>query len=100
MFLEGLRQFSTIRLLGSQDPLDRVGVFSIDFLGHDNAEVSFLLEEDFGILTRCGLHCSPLAHRTFGTYPNGTVRFSFSPATTIDELVYTLDAIGKISQNI
>ena len=36
----------------------------------------FLLEEGFGVLTRVGLHCAPAAHRTLGTYPQGTVRFA------------------------
>ena len=53
-----------------------MGVFSLDFAGRDNAEVAYQLEADYGILTRCGLHCAPAAHKTLGTFPRGTVRFS------------------------
>ena len=52
-----------------------------------------------GIKTRCGLHCSPLAHKTIGTYPNGTVRLSISYFTTKEEINYALSAINKIASN-
>lgn len=96
-FLDGLKEIPLIRLLGSFDPKAHVGVFSVDFLRRDNAEAAFRLEEEFGILTRCGLHCAPFAHRAFRTFPKGTVRFSFSPATTMDELDYTLKAIQTLA---
>jgi selenocysteine lyase/cysteine desulfurase len=74
-----------------------VGVLSVDFPGKDNADVAYRLESEYGILTRCGLHCAPDAHRAFGTFPKGTVRFSFSPATAFDEIDAAVDAIRKLS---
>ena len=47
-------------------------------------------------MTRCGLHCAPNAHRTLGTYPQGTVRFSFGYWNTEEEIDYAADAIGRI----
>ncbi len=96
-FLHTLRDNPHIRILGSSDPEQRVGVVSIDFLRRDNAEVSFLLEEKYGILTRCGLHCAPDAHKAFGTFPKGAVRFSFSPATTEKEVDRAVDAIDSLA---
>ncbi len=96
-FLYSIRDNPHIRILGSSDPERRVGVVSIDFLRKDNAEISFLLEEKYGILTRCGLHCAPDAHRSFGTFPKGTVRFSFSPATTVREIDIAAEAIRALS---
>ena len=96
-FLYSIRDNPHIRILGSSDPERRVGVVSIDFLRKDNAEISFLLEEKYGILTRCGLHCAPDAHRSFGTFPKGTVRFSFSPATTVREIDIAAEAIHALS---
>ncbi len=92
--IEGI---SHIRMLGSTDVKRRVGVFSVDFQRRDNAEVAYRLETGFGILTRCGLHCAPDAHRAFGTFPKGTVRFSFSPATTTDDLQLAAEAIRLLS---
>ena len=85
-----------ICVLGSMDIENRVGVYSVDFLRRDNAEVSYLLETEYGILTRCGLHCAPDAHRSFGTFPKGTVRFSFSPATTLEEIEFAADAVKTL----
>ncbi len=96
-FLYSIRDNPHIRILGTSDPERRVSVFSIDFLRKDNAEISFLLEEQFGILTRCGLHCAPDAHKSFGTFPKGTVRFSFSPATTVREIDIAAEAIHALS---
>ena len=82
-----------LRVLGSDDPVKRVGVVSVDFLRADNAEMAFRLEREYGIQTRCGLHCAPLAHKTLGTFPQGAVRFSVGPFTTFEELDYVHGAV-------
>ena len=96
-FQDAIAEVSNIRILGSKDPDRRVGVYSIDFLRRDNAEISYLLETEYGILTRCGLHCAPDAHRTLGTFPSGTVRFSFSPFTTPEQIEAAAEAIRALS---
>lgn len=96
-FLDGLHGNSHIRVPGPVDAKGRVGVISVDFLRQDNAEVAFQLEEQYGILTRCGLHCAPLAHKTLGTYPEGTVRFSVGYTTTEDEVDTAIQAIHSLS---
>lgn len=85
-----------LRVLGSDDPCNRVGVVSVDFTDADNAEMAFRLEQEYGIQTRCGLHCAPLAHQTLGTFPQGAVRFSISPFTTFGELDYMEGAIEAL----
>lgn len=96
-FLNGLRVIPGAVLVGPDTAEGRVGVFSLDFPGKDNAEVAVSLEERFGILTRCGLHCAPSAHRTLGTFPRGTVRLSFSWFTTESEVDRALEAIAAVS---
>ena len=71
LLLDGLRGIPQIRLAGPEGKDHRAGVVSIDFLREDNAEAAFRLEQEFGILTRCGLHCAPSAHKTLGTFPQG-----------------------------
>lgn len=85
-----------VRVLGSRDPSNRTGVVSIDFLKADNGEMAFRLEQEYGIQTRCGLHCAPLAHQTLGTFPQGAVRFSVGPFTTFEELDYVQDAVYRL----
>ena len=85
-----------VRVLGSRDPSSRTGVVSIDFLKADNAEMAFRLEQEYGIQTRCGLHCAPLAHRTLGTFPQGAVRFSVGPFTTFEDIDYVQGAVYEL----
>lgn len=96
-FLDGLQDCPRVRLLGPTDLKERVGVFSLDFPGQDNAQISHCLEQEYQILTRCGLHCAPLAHQTLGSYPQGAVRFSFGLSTTEQEIDAALNAIRQIA---
>lgn len=75
---------------------NRMAVVSLDFINKDNAEISYSLCKDYNIITRCGLHCAPAAHRFLGTYPQGTVRFSFGHKNTFEEIDYVINAIGEI----
>ena len=61
-------------------------------------EVDQKLREEFQILVRTGLHCAPLAHRTLGSYPDGTVRFSMSYYTTLDDVSHAVDAVREIAK--
>lgn len=95
--LAGLRDMPGVALIGPDTAEGRVGVFSLDFPGKDNAEITARLEEGFGILTRCGLHCAPSAHRTLGTFPRGTVRLSLGWFNTGDDIGRALQAIKVVS---
>lgn len=94
--LAGLANFPEVRVVGMSGTEERLASVSVDFDGMDNADVARLLVSEYGIMTRCGLHCAPLAHRTFGTFPRGTVRFSIGHRTTEDDILYTIEAIGNI----
>ncbi len=96
-FLDGLAAIPQVRLVGPRDLKRRVGVISVDFLRRDNAEAAYALEAQYGILTRCGLHCAPSAHRALGTFPQGTVRFSLGWANTEADVDAALAAIAAIS---
>lgn len=95
--LGGLREIPGVVLIGPDSVGNRVGVFSLDFPGKDNAEIAARLEEGFGILTRCGLHCAPSAHRTLGTFPRGTVRLSLGWFNTEADIDRALRAIKAVS---
>ena len=96
-FLAGLDAFSGIHVLGTRDLSRRVGLVSVDFTAlWDNAQVSDRLATEFGVLTRCGLHCAPNAHKTYGTFPQGTVRFSFNSSNTAEEIDSALRALHMI----
>ena len=96
-FLEGLR--SIINIIGKQDIQDRTAVVSITIDGMDPASIAYELESTYHIMTRVGLHCAPRAHQTLGTYPEGTVRFSFGYANTLEEVDMALSALHTILKN-
>ena len=98
-FIDGCREMlPQATICGTQDRDKTVPVISLDFPQDDNARIAFLLDDQYGIMTRCGLHCSPAAHKILGTYPHGTLRFSFSHFNTEEEIDYTLVALKKITQ--
>ena len=86
----------TIRIAGPDNIDKRVGVISLDFIGLDNADVSYELETKYGILTRCGMHCAPSAHKTLGTFPQGVVRFTPGYYNTEEDIDSVLNAIREI----
>ena len=89
-----------LTLYGPQGVDHRVGVFSIRIDGFDDPQkLSDVLEKDFGLLTRSGIHCAPLAHQTIGTSAlGGTTRLSFGPFTTDEDVRYTCDSLAKVCQ--
>lgn len=77
-FLDGLRDLrDDVIVYGPQDASRQTAVVSFNIKGLTASEVASWLEESRGILCRPGLHCAPSAHRTIGTFPRGTIRFSF-----------------------
>jgi cysteine desulfurase family protein len=88
--LDALRAVEGITLYGPERAAERSPIVSVNFAGLVPSEAGFLLEEGFGVLTRVGLHCAPAAHRTLGTYPQGTVRFApgfFTTEADIDAAI-------------
>ena len=98
-FLEGLQEIEHINVLGKQNLQDRTAVVSITIDGMDAASIAYELESTYHIMTRVGLHCAPRAHQTLGTYPEGTVRFSFGYANTLEDVEATLSALSTIAKS-
>lgn len=96
-FLDALKDISNVRVIGRNDLSSRTAVVAVDFFKHDNAEISWKLEEIYGIATRVGMHCAPSAHKTLDTYPQGVVRFSFSSFTKNSEIEKAIKAIKELS---
>lgn len=95
-FIEEVSNMKGLKLIGLPAGEDRCSVVSLNFDNLDNAEVAFTLENEFGIMTRCGLHCAPHAHKTLGTFPQGTVRFSFGYFNTMTDVAHITSALSRI----
>ena len=99
-FLEQLQALDDtgrhIRIIGKKDLTDRNAVVSIQTPEIDMSQVAWQLDNEYGVMTRVGLHCAPNAHKTLGTYPAGTIRFSFGPENTTNELDFAIQGLKKI----
>lgn len=95
-FLDRLAELSAARLVGLPGIQGRLAIVSLDFPAHDNAEIAYRLDAEYGVMTRCGMHCAPRAHRTLGTFPQGTVRFAFSASNQKEEIDTCIDALSVI----
>lgn len=98
-FLEGLKKLEAaglLKIVGKRDCVDRTGVVSIQTLTKELSRAAFELDANYGIMTRVGLHCAPSAHETLGTFPTGTIRFSFGWWNTLEHVEKALDALKEI----
>ena len=98
-FLNGLRPLEAegrIRVLAGEVGLERVGAVSIQTLQKELSQAAFELDDRFGVMTRVGLHCAPAAHRTLGSYPTGSIRFSFGWYNTPRQVDRALEALGEV----
>jgi len=97
-FLEGVGGVDGLTYYGPQGVKNRLGVFSVRVDGLEPYELAAILESSYGILTRPGLHCAPLAHNALGTTQHGgTTRFSFGPFLTKQDVKFATDALAEIA---
>jgi len=97
ILLEGLSSIPKVKVYGPCDPDRRLALVSFTVEGRRVSDVGLRLDEESGILCRVGLHCAPMAHRTLGTFPEGTVRLAPGPFTTEEEVRAAVAAVARIA---
>jgi cysteine desulfurase / selenocysteine lyase len=97
--VNGLRSVKGVTVYGTTDPSRSVAVVSCRVDGHRVSEVGLRLDDEFGILCRVGLHCSPAAHQTIGTFPEGTIRLAPGVLTTMQDIEATVDAMARVARS-
>lgn len=95
-FLSGASQIQGLSVHGPAGLEERCGVISFNVDGLAPSDVGVVLDRDFSILSRVGLHCAPGAHHTIGTFPTGSVRFGFGPSNTESEIDVALEALSEL----
>lgn len=98
--LEKLADIPQLKIFGTSELSLRGGLVSFNIAGTDPAALAFMLDHRFDIALRSGLHCAPAAHRTLGTFPEGTVRVSPGWFTKIEEIAIFCDAIVECCKEI
>lgn len=94
--IDGLRTIPGIRLYGVAAPQKQIAICSFTVVNLSPAQITMALDEEFGIMSRGGLHCAPQAHKTIGTFPVGTTRLSagyFNTAQDIEAAIAAIEAI-------
>ena len=99
-FIDGALTLPDTRVVGKLTTQDRAAIVSLDFQKMDNAEVSFLLDNQYGVMTRCGLHCAPRAHKSLGTFPKAPSASPSAITTPRRKWTPALRACGKSSLRV
>jgi selenocysteine lyase/cysteine desulfurase len=94
----GLAEIPGVTVYGPQNPELATAVISFTMQGKRVSEVGYRLDEEYEIFCRVGLHCAPAAHRSLGTFPEGTVRLAPGPTTTLSDIETVLSAVRKIAE--
>ncbi len=94
--IDGLSAIPGIKIYGALDPERSVAIVSFTFSGKHVSEIGLRLDEEYGVLSRVGLHCAPAAHKTIGSFPEGTVRLAPGVTTTVSDIQETLQALNKV----
>jgi cysteine desulfurase family protein len=95
--MDGLSGIKGISIIGELDASKRISLVSFNIADRDPGEVGYTLDDEFGVITRSGLHCAPLAHMAVGTYPAGAVRVSpgyFNNSSEIEEFIKVVKKIA------
>ena len=99
-FIKELLNIDNVTFYGDKSAMNSTTCISFNIKNIDTSELSFELDNTYGIKNRSGLHCAPLAHKTVGSYPSGSIRLSISYFNKKSELDYTLKAISNISKKL
>jgi selenocysteine lyase/cysteine desulfurase len=100
-FIDGLSDVKGLSYFGPRGVKDRVGVYSVKVETLDANELAMVLESNYGILTRAGMHCAPLIHQAIGTAKSGgTTRLSFGPFLTGQDVSFVADALADIAMSV
>jgi len=94
--IEGLGNIPGVQVYGPTDAAQRTAVVSFTVEGRRVSEIGLRLDEEHDVLCRVGLHCAPAAHKTLGTFPQGTVRLAPGASNTLAEIDAAVDAVAKV----
>jgi cysteine desulfurase/selenocysteine lyase len=96
--IEGLQAIPEVTVYGALDAELQTATVSFNIAGLAPSEVGWRLDEEHDIMCRVGLHCAPAAHKTIGTFPDGTVRFGLSAFNTLNEVEAALAAVEQLAR--
>ena len=96
--IDGLGNIPGVTVYGPLDAVRQMSTVSFALAGLATSEIGLILDEEYGIMCRVGLHCAPVTHKTIGTFPHGTVRFGLGALNTVAEVDVALAAVRALRQ--
>jgi len=97
--ITGLKNIPGIKIYGTLDPERSAAIVSFSIAGRRVSELGLRLDEEFCIMSRVGLHCAPAAHKTIGSFPEGTVRLAPGVFTTMDDIKKAIRALERLAHS-
>ncbi len=97
LLLKGMSQIKGLTVHGPPASANRGSAVSLTMAGRSVSDLAFQLDRQYGIMARGGLHCAPAAHRSIGTFPQGTLRLSPGFFNTEAEIQAVVTALEQIS---
>jgi selenocysteine lyase/cysteine desulfurase len=99
MLRDGLREIDGVTLYCQDDLDNHVGILTFNVDGLEAGDTGTMLDVDYNIATRTGLHCAPLVHKQLGTDKiHGSVRFGIGPFNTTQDIESAIKAVGEIAR--
>jgi selenocysteine lyase/cysteine desulfurase len=97
-FRDDLSRIQGVTLYGPEQTDRSVSVVSLNIAGYDPQEVAAMLDAEYRIQVRSGLHCAARIHQSLGTHrTGGTVRFSFGPFNNAEQIGMATAAVCELS---
>ncbi len=96
--LEGMQEITGVKVYGADSQLPRTAVLAFNVKGMDCGDLSMRLDYEFGIVSRSGLHCTPMAHEALGTLQQGACRLSPGFFNTEEDVSAVLEALHSIAR--
>ena len=93
--IKELNEFFDIKLYLPRNLGKHIGIVSVKFSSQSPTEINKILNENYDISVRTGLHCSPEIHKFLGSYPEGLVRFSLGYFNTFDQIEALKDSLNE-----
>ncbi len=95
--IERLRDVPAVTVYGGLDASRQTATVSFNIDRIAPSQVGLRLDVEHGVLCRVGLHCAPAAHKTIGTFPDGTVRFALGAFSTAKEVDAAVEAVELLA---
>jgi len=96
--IDGLCDIQGVTVYGPRDARLQTATVSFNIESMEPSEAGLRLDDEYEVMCRVGLHCSPATHRTIGTFPRGTIRFGLGAFNTMAEVGAALDAVRRLAE--